>query len=192
MIKAYSEWKVPTLSEYGFIFVLLCMIQKLCVSKKWTPSGLSIEILRYIFSNNSQKKKIFNFFLKSKFKPFKNEFLFLKEGLSNRSHVQGQVHRNLRVPFPARQSRQVLPTNLQRLRHGRHGLRRVRRVSAQHFVDKAGSSRAEASERFCRVRPGQERICWAARNGAVYRGLVWADGGGGQQRWVIEKFAIEN
>jgi len=48
MIKAYSEWKVSTLSECGFIFVLLCMIQKLCVEKKWIPPGLSIEILRYI------------------------------------------------------------------------------------------------------------------------------------------------
>ena len=35
MVKAYSGWKVPTLSEYGFIFVLSCMIQELCVEKKW-------------------------------------------------------------------------------------------------------------------------------------------------------------
>jgi hypothetical protein len=34
IIKAYSEWKVFILSEYGFIFVLLFMIQKLCVAKK--------------------------------------------------------------------------------------------------------------------------------------------------------------
>jgi len=34
MIKAYSDRNVSTLSEYVFIFVLLCMIQKLC-RKKW-------------------------------------------------------------------------------------------------------------------------------------------------------------
>ena len=47
IIKSYSDRKVSTLSEYVFIFVLLCMIQKLCVEKKWIPPGLSIEILRY-------------------------------------------------------------------------------------------------------------------------------------------------
>jgi len=47
MVKAYSDRKVSTLLENAFIFVLLCMIQKLCVDKKWIPPGLSIEILRY-------------------------------------------------------------------------------------------------------------------------------------------------
>jgi hypothetical protein len=47
IVIAYSDRKVSTLSEYVFIFVLLCMIQKLCVEKKWFPPGLSIEILRY-------------------------------------------------------------------------------------------------------------------------------------------------
>ena len=42
----YSDRKVSTLSEYVFIFVLLCIIQKLCVDKKWIPPGLSIEFLR--------------------------------------------------------------------------------------------------------------------------------------------------
>jgi len=40
---------VSTLLEYVFIFFLLCMIQKLCVEKKWISPGLSIEILRQIF-----------------------------------------------------------------------------------------------------------------------------------------------
>ena len=48
IIKAYSDIKISTLSEYVFIFVLLCMIQKLFVEKKWIPLGLSIEILRYL------------------------------------------------------------------------------------------------------------------------------------------------
>jgi len=30
-----------------FLSVLLCIIQKLCVDKKWIPPGLSIETLRY-------------------------------------------------------------------------------------------------------------------------------------------------
>ena len=32
-------------SDSEYIFVHLCMIQKLCVEKKWLPPGLSIEIL---------------------------------------------------------------------------------------------------------------------------------------------------
>ena len=59
-IKAYSDRKVSTLSEYVFIFVLLCMIQKLCVDKKWIPPGLSIEILRYItFIQDNYYKKYY-------------------------------------------------------------------------------------------------------------------------------------
>jgi len=71
IIKAYSYRKVFILSEYVFIFVLLCMIRKLCVDKKWIPSGLSIEILRYwkwylriskrLANKVFQKNKIFEF-----------------------------------------------------------------------------------------------------------------------------------
>ena len=51
MIKAYFDREVSTLSEYVFILVLLCMIQKVCVDKKWIPPGLSIEILWYLKSD---------------------------------------------------------------------------------------------------------------------------------------------
>jgi len=47
IIKAYSDRKVSILLEYVFIFVLLCMTQKLYVEKTWIPAGLSNEILRY-------------------------------------------------------------------------------------------------------------------------------------------------
>ena len=36
-LQAFYDRKVSTLSENAFILVLLFMIQKLCVEKKWTP-----------------------------------------------------------------------------------------------------------------------------------------------------------
>jgi len=38
--------KVSTLSEHALIFIILCMIQKLCVEKIGCPTGLSIDVLR--------------------------------------------------------------------------------------------------------------------------------------------------
>jgi len=44
--KTYSERVKIFLSEYAFIIVPWQVVRKLCVEKKWTPPGLSIEILR--------------------------------------------------------------------------------------------------------------------------------------------------
>jgi hypothetical protein len=50
-IKAYSERVDSFLSEYAFIFVIWEVVQKLCNLKKWIPPGLSIEILRFMWSS---------------------------------------------------------------------------------------------------------------------------------------------
>ena len=44
-LQAFYDRKVSALSENSFILVLLFMIQKLCVEKKWTSPCISIEVL---------------------------------------------------------------------------------------------------------------------------------------------------
>ena len=51
-IKGHSDITVSTLSEYALIFVLLCMIQKLCVEKNEYSTGLSIKDLRLLKIKN--------------------------------------------------------------------------------------------------------------------------------------------
>jgi hypothetical protein len=57
-IKTYSERLETFLSEYNFIFVIVYIIQKLCVDKKWIIPGQSIEILRYFILHYFGSHKI--------------------------------------------------------------------------------------------------------------------------------------
>jgi hypothetical protein len=62
-IKAYSDRKKSTLSEYAFIFVLSCMIQKLCVEKSGYSLSRSYGIWKFenesIFNNYLDRTKLF-------------------------------------------------------------------------------------------------------------------------------------
>ncbi len=47
MIKLYSERMEIFLSEYIYMVILRCVVQKLCVTENCLPPGLSIANLRY-------------------------------------------------------------------------------------------------------------------------------------------------
>jgi len=48
MIQLYSERMQILLSEYIYVTILRCVVQKLCAAKNCLPPGLSIANLRYI------------------------------------------------------------------------------------------------------------------------------------------------
>ena len=48
LIQLYSERMQIFLSEYMYVIILRCVVQKLCVAKNCLPPGLSIANLRYL------------------------------------------------------------------------------------------------------------------------------------------------
>jgi len=50
MIKVYSERMEIVLSEYIYMDIRRCVVQKLCVAENCLPPGLSIANLRYVIT----------------------------------------------------------------------------------------------------------------------------------------------